>query len=97
MVGEFIAAKITIESALKNIAWQNSVAGSYKGLAETIKSLKDSEAIPPDEADEINNFRKLKNDIINGKKKIEDVITNNIIIRIKEIAEIYRIFSDDDE
>ena len=90
LLGEFMAAWVSLEAGLRAWVERNSFTGQGpRSLLHTIRSLESASIIDKKAVDELNTIRKIRNEIVHGISDYRQVLTPDIVKKIKEFAEIF--------
>jgi len=90
LLGEFMAAWVSLEAGLRAWAERNSFTGQgSRSLYDTIRSLYSASIIDKKAVDELDNFRKVRNDIVHGKADYKIVLTPEMVAKLNEFAGIF--------
>ncbi len=90
LLGEFMAAWVSLEAGLRAWVERNSFTGQgNRSLLHTLRSLESASIIDKKAVDELNTIRKIRNDIVHGMSDYRQVLTPDIVKQIKEFAEIF--------
>lgn len=86
-LGEFMAAWVAIEQGLRELASQHSLTGQVPtGMIEVMRFLRGAGLLSAEEIREIDELRKIRNEVIHGGASYETALTASVIEHIKAYA-----------
>jgi len=87
LLGEFMEAWLTIENGLREDADRNSMTGFRpQGMHRVFKFIKGAGLVPPKELKEIDELRKIRNQIVHGPLDYREILTPDVMSLAKRIA-----------
>ncbi|MCZ6625727.1 MAG: hypothetical protein O7B35_16100 [Deltaproteobacteria bacterium] len=87
LLSEFMIAWVSLESSLRSIAGRNALLGTTpKGMLDVMTFLRRGGIIEASEVNEINELRRIRNDVVHGFAEHESILTPKLIERVKEFA-----------
>jgi hypothetical protein len=83
-LGEFMSAWAELETALREYASQHSLTGSTpRGLIDVMRFLQGAALLDPHQRRELDNLRRIRNDIAHGAVNFHEVLTPELVQRVK--------------
>jgi hypothetical protein len=87
LLGEFLGAWVLLESGLRETASRHSLTGGYRSsILHNMRFLEDASILDKSEVAELNHIRQVRNDVIHGQIDFKQVLTKNLIERVKHYA-----------
>lgn len=91
MLGQFMEAWVSLEAGLRAWASRNSLTGQTPNtLFHTMKFLEDAAILDEKAVKELNELRQTKNEIVHGVHDYKQILTKDIITKVKKYADIFR-------
>lgn len=95
LLGEFMASWVRLESGLRALASRHSLLGeSRPGLIGVMKFLEGAALLEPHHRSELDELRKIRNEVVHGIADFREVVTPEVVERMKRLADL---FEDDSE
>jgi hypothetical protein len=86
-LGEFMSAWTSIERGLRNLAKENSPTNKRPtGLLDIIRLIQITGLLPSQELKELEQLRKIRNEVVHGNQNFQDALTPNIMDRARMYA-----------
>ena len=90
MLGEFMDARVSLESGLRAWASWHSLTGQVRGsVLHNMKFLQDAGILEKNQIAELNHIRQVRNVIIHGQAEYKHVLTSDLIKRVKYYAYVF--------
>ena len=87
LVGEFMAAWVALERGLREMASRHSLLGlAPKGTIDTMRFLQGASLFEPHEMREVDNLRRIRNEVVHGSGNWEALLTPQVVERIQYYA-----------
>lgn len=87
LLGEFISAWVALESGLRAWASRHSLLGEDNpNILRNMKFLQSAGILEPSHIAELNQIRRIRNEIIHGQADYKQVLTKDLIERVKHYA-----------
>ena len=88
LLGEFMALWVKFESALRDLASTHSLTGQvHPSMIEVLKFLEGAALLTPHEKRELDNMRRLRNEVVHGAADYHEVITKDVVLRLRQLIE----------
>lgn len=92
LVGEFLAAWIDLERALRELAGTHSLTGrTPHGGLDLLRFLDGASLMEPHERREIDNLRQIRNEVVHGVANWETLLTPHVVDRVRHFAKRFGI------
>lgn len=90
LLGEFMAAWVSLESGLRAWAERNSLTGQVGGgVIRAMKFLENASILDKKAMAEINHFRQIRNEVVHGAGDHRDLLNSEIVKRVQHYADIF--------
>lgn len=90
LFGEFMAAWVNLEQGLRDMAKTHSLLGeSPRGIIDVTRFLQTASILEPQDRREIDELRKIRNQIVHGVGDYREILTPKLIERVKHFARIF--------
>jgi len=90
LLGEFMAAWVSLEAGLRAWAARNSLTGQIRGgLIQAMTFLKDASILDNKATAELNHLRQIRNEVVHGAGDHRDLLTPVVVDRVKHYADIF--------
>lgn len=90
LLGEFMAAWVSLEAGLRAWAVRHSMTGQVGGgLIDVMRFLRTASILDEEAADELARLRHIRNEVVHGAGDHRDLLTPDIVARLKHYAEIF--------
>ncbi len=87
ILGRFMQLWLRLENALGDRASENSLLGRrQRTVLDSVRFLKQASAIPEYHAKEIEQLRKLRNEVVHGVVDYKEVLTPDIVDRLERLV-----------
>jgi hypothetical protein len=98
LLGEFMASWVRLEGGLRSLAWRHSLVGEPRGgLIGTMRFLEGAGILQPQRRLELDEFRKMRNDVVHGVTDYRAVITREVVERMKRLADLFEEAAGDED
>jgi hypothetical protein len=89
-LGEFINAWVALEAGLRAWASRHSLTGrDHPSILNNMKFLQDAGILERAQIAELNHIRQVRNEIIHGQVDFKQVLTKELIDRVKHYAQVF--------
>jgi hypothetical protein len=91
LLGDFLSEWVKVEAGLFEIADRHSLLGKPKGesLVGVLEFLRNADLLDKQTYNEINEIRRIRNEIIHSKKDIHQLLNNELIERLKLLSLLF--------
>ena len=91
MLGKFLSEWVKLEAGLFDVADKNFIFGNPRGksVIGVLEFLRNASLMDSQTFKDINEIRKLRNDIVHGKIEFRNVIDRKLIDKLKFLSSIY--------
>lgn len=90
LLGEFMASWVRLESGLRSLAWRHSLVGkSRNGLIDIVRFLEHASILGPQQRFELDELRKVRNEVVHGVTDFRAVVTPEVVERMKRLADLF--------
>lgn len=87
LLGEFLGACVLLESGIREMVSRHSLTGKYRSsILHNMRFLEDASILGKTEVAELNHIRKVRNEVLHGQVDFKQVLTKNLIDRVKHYA-----------
>ncbi|WP_147267163.1 hypothetical protein [Acidiferrobacter thiooxydans] len=88
VVGQFMVSWLSVERRLRELADRHSATGFRPaGMIEVLRFLNDASLLTNGEMDQLYVLRQIRNQVVHGAVDPEDVLTPDVIDKIRKLAE----------
>ena len=90
LLGEFMASWVRLEKGLRFLASRHSMVGnSPGGLIGVMKFLEGAAILEPHQRRELDELRKIRNEVVHGMADLREVVTSEVVGRMQKLAGIF--------
>ena len=90
LLGEFMASWVRLERGLRSLASRHSMLGnSPGGLIGVMKFLEGAAILEPHQRRELDDLRKIRNEVVHGVADFREVVTSEVVRRMQKLAGIF--------
>lgn len=88
LLGQFMESWLTLERSLRELADRHSLTGFRPaGIIEVLRFLADASLLDDDEVSQLNVLRQIRNQVVHGAFDPEDVLTEDVLKEVNDLAE----------
>lgn len=86
LLGEFMEEWVRFEASLRDLASTHNLLGQTpQSMLRVLEFLEGAAILTPQDRRELDHFRRLRNEIVHGVADYKDVLTPDVIDRLKEL------------
>ena len=90
LLGEFLEAWVLLEGGLRETASRHSLTGDIRpNILHNMRFLEDAAILDKAEISELKHIRQIRNEIVHGQVDYKQVLTKNLIERVKHYAYVF--------
>lgn len=87
LLGHFMGSWMHLEQSLRNLADRHSLLGNRPtGMIEVLRFLKNASLLTPEEANQLNVLRQIRNQVVHGAADPDDILTKDVLDEVTELA-----------
>jgi len=88
LLGQFMESWLTLERSLRDLADRHSLTGFRpSGMIEVLLFLKEASLLSPEESNQLNVLRQIRNQVVHGAADPEDILTPEILGEVTQLAQ----------